>query len=492
MRDISFTYFSGTPCNLCSCQTFELSFDFLVTIQTKDGNSKKSVIYNENSNKPRYKKGNRELFRTMRYLNDVPDTQGFTTTRKRTGKMLLDYEDNLWILNYLKRKHKGKAMEKSLTNFLKSPHSKKAVGKRSLSEGSKRNRMRSVQISGKVGTTNSKENPLKVLQETKRTKSTERSLKARNSTFRRSSKNKSSNRKQTNSSKKSLETAKSFIHRKHNRPDMIVEITHRHPHGSPDGLQHSHSPDYHWSAYYNPYQKGHGYDYHSHPEEHESEIVHGNPVVSDHQAMETSVNDLLALAHSLKNEAAEYESKAKEVENQAEVVHHQTGGQHPIGTGESGHAQQHYGHKVPILHINTGYPVYHLPPKDDHPVAELHKPEPPHHGLNPYEVLTSEQLDHENVHETQTVHGTNHHTEEEIAHYPPAVVYLPHKRMDIRELFLPHKRMKMKDFLIPQNLDIFLPDVYLDVSRKPVIRRTRKLKRRSMRKLRQMKLEEKG
>ena len=47
----------------------------------------------------------------------------------------------------------------------------------------------------------------------------------------------------------------------------------------------------------------------------------------------------------------------------------------------------------PIYRENTGYPLYHIPPKTgEASIPDFYKPCPPVHGCNPYEILTSSQL----------------------------------------------------------------------------------------------------
>ena len=229
--------------------------------------------------------------------------------------------------------------------------------------------------------------------------------------------------------------------------------------------------------------------------------VHGHPAVSDEKALHSNPEELLEMANGYRHRAEEYDSKAKELENMAEVqdhqhdhhgavsqhnmgregperggglhgddhgegeqYHHQQGigpwsgptwfgpgpfgmshfqhggregghgsqeggnggmdgehgghgnlgghvewnggheGRHEDGHGgggEGGHGGAHEeggdgghgeGHDNNIIHFNTGYPFYHVPRPHSLPQIQYHKPEPPVHGLNPYEVLTSEQF----------------------------------------------------------------------------------------------------
>ena len=180
------------------------------------------------------------------------------------------------------------------------------------------------------------------------------------------------------------------------------------------------------------------------------DAVHGHPAISDEEALHSSPDELLDMANNYRHRAEEYDSKAKELENQAEIQDHQhdyhgsvsqhhphhqgperggseeehgEGGQYhhhngigpwggpmwhgpgPLGMshfkhgGEEhgGHEEGHNegeggGHDHDAIHFNTGYPYYHVPRQHSIPLIEYEKPAPPVHGLNPYEVLTSEQF----------------------------------------------------------------------------------------------------
>ena len=203
-----------------------------------------------------------------------------------------------------------------------------------------------------------------------------------------------------------------------------------------------------------------------HGTDNELGAVHGHPVISDEQALHSSPEELLEMANGYRHRAEEYDSKAKELENQAEIQDHQFdhhgavsqhqphhqgperggnlgGGEHgegeqyhhgegigpwsgptwhgpgPFGSSQFGHHGGHgeghggghgeghggghgeghgegheEGHDHHMVHFNTGYPYYHVPQAHSLPLIEYHKPAPPVHGLNPYEVLTSEQFHH--------------------------------------------------------------------------------------------------
>ena len=80
----------------------------------------------------------------------------------------------------------------------------------------------------------------------------------------------------------------------------------------------------------------------------------------------------------------------------------------------------------PIIPIDTGYPVFHIPSEGEKEAAipEFHKPDPPAEGVNPYEVLTSSELHdspfkmppihhhHESPHEDIHDEGHRQHLEE--------------------------------------------------------------------------------
>eukprot|EP00794_Sanderia_malayensis_P016641 gene16641-18331_t len=182
--------------------------------------------------------------------------------------------------------------------------------------------------------------------------------------------------------------------------------------------------------------------------------VHSHPAISDCEACHSSPDELLEKANAYRQRAEEFEGKAKELENHAEVQDHQHGAasQYHEGPERGGHtfgghdceeregAEGHYGggidghhqensqwspwhgssqfegwhhefrsdhghedekgnehggggnHHVQVIHYNTGYPYYHSQESNHLPLVEYHKPHPPTHGLNPYEVLTTEQL----------------------------------------------------------------------------------------------------
>ena len=215
------------------------------------------------------------------------------------------------------------------------------------------------------------------------------------------------------------------------------------------------------------------------------DAVHGHPAISDEESLHSSPDELLDIANNLRHRAEEYDSKAKELENQAEIQDHQFnyhgsisqhhshqgpergGSQHgeeheeeehnehnrigpwtgpewhgpgPFGTShiknENGHGSHgggeggdnrngneggEEGHDDHVIHFNTGYPYYHVPKQHSLPVIEDEKPAPPVHGLNPYEVLTSEQFHrpmlpagHGNLpygHNQRTLHANSDTTE---------------------------------------------------------------------------------
>ena len=206
--------------------------------------------------------------------------------------------------------------------------------------------------------------------------------------------------------------------------------------------------------------------------------VHGFPAVSDEEALHSSPNELLDMANSYRHRAEEYDSKAKELENQAEIQDHQhnyhgaISQHHPYHQGpERGgdannvegehHVQHHrfgpmqapsmhgpgllgashfghehgeagnYNHCDNVIHFNTGYPYYHVPRHQPLPLIEYHKPIPPVHGLNPYEVLTSEQFNrpHLPAGHGNLPYGHYHRT----LHANPEASRAMHERSDIKE-----------------------------------------------------------
>ena len=71
----------------------------------------------------------------------------------------------------------------------------------------------------------------------------------------------------------------------------------------------------------------------------------------------------------------------------------------------------------PIIPIDTGYPVFHIPSEGEEEAAipEFHKPDPPAEGVNPYEVLTSSEL-HDSPFKMPSIHHHHESQHEDIHH----------------------------------------------------------------------------
>ena len=238
--------------------------------------------------------------------------------------------------------------------------------------------------------------------------------------------------------------------------------------------------------------------------------VHGFPAVSDEEARHSSPDELLDMANSYRHKAEEYDSKAKELENQAEIQDHQHNyhgaisqhhpnhqgperggdantvvGEHhahhhgfgplqaPVLHGPGMLGASHFGHEHSevgnddhcdnVIHFNTGYPYYHVPRHQPLPLIEYHKPIPPVHGLNPYEVLTSEQFNRPHL---PAGHGNlpyGHYQRALLANLGTSRVV--HERSSINEwdkdepstvLQLPKYQKNINDMLTDENIDNFL------------------------------------
>ena len=253
-----------------------------------------------------------------------------------------------------------------------------------------------------------------------------------------------------------------------------------------------------------------------HGTENDLGAVHGHPAISDEQAMHSSPEELLEMANGYRHRAEEYESKAKELENHAEVQDHQFGGHgaisqhqshhegperggglegHEEGQGEQYHhgegfghwsgptwhgpgpfGSSHFGHGEggheggghegggheggdhdEVIHFNTGYPFYHVPRPHNLPNIEYHKPHPPVHGLNPYEVLTSEQFHHPELPagHGNLPYGANQRTLAPKADIERAKKVIKNIHLDGKEKENRYDTI-MRDFLTDENMETFL------------------------------------